>query len=206
MKVLVTGSTGGIGSKICEHLENNDIQVVRLKIDLSKSIEHTYSNVDGLIHCAGINHISNYNDINHDDFIRALQINSLSFFELCQKINFNDNSNIIAIGSLYATTVKQQRMMYSFSKHGLLAIVKTLAIEMSDQKIKVNMISPGFVDTPLTRKNNSIERINDLNNLIPLGLTDATEIAKMCLYLINQNKAITGQNLIIDGGYSCLAL
>ena len=77
---------------------------------------------------------------------------------------------------------------------------------MSDQKIKVNMISPGFVDTPLTRKNNSIERINDLNNLIPLGLTDATEIAKMCLYLINQNKAITGQNLIIDGGYSCLAL
>jgi NAD(P)-dependent dehydrogenase (short-subunit alcohol dehydrogenase family) len=64
------------------------------------------------------------------------------------------------------------------------------------------MISPGFVDTALTRKNNSKERIEFLNENIPLGLTDSCEIANLCLYLIKQNNAITGQNIIIDGGYS----
>lgn len=206
MKILVTGSTGGIGSQICKYLENNNIEVVRLKLDLSKPVEETFENIDGLIHCAGINKIQGYKEINHDDFLKTLQINSLSFLDLCQKINFNENANIIAIGSLYATSVKQHRTMYSCSKHGLLAIVKTLAVEMAYQKIKVNMISPGFVDTPLTRKNNSPKRINELNKLIPLGLTDSIEIAKMCLFLVKENNAITGQNLVIDGGYSCLAI
>jgi NAD(P)-dependent dehydrogenase (short-subunit alcohol dehydrogenase family) len=94
--------------------------------------------------------------------------------------------------------------MYSFSKHGLFSMVKTLALEMAYNKIKVNMISPGFIDTALTRKNNTQERIQQLNNLIPLGLTSPEEIAKMCKYLIVENQAITGQNIIIDGGYNCL--
>ena len=64
------------------------------------------------------------------------------------------------------------------------------------------MISPGFIDTELTRKNNSPERINILQENIPLGLTDPWEVGKMCVYLIKHNNAITGQNLIIDGGYS----
>jgi NAD(P)-dependent dehydrogenase (short-subunit alcohol dehydrogenase family) len=68
------------------------------------------------------------------------------------------------------------------------------------------MISPGFIDTLLTRKNNTQERIDQLKSIIPLGLTDTDEIAKMCLYLLKENKAITGQNLVVDGGYSCLEI
>jgi 3-oxoacyl-[acyl-carrier protein] reductase len=92
------------------------------------------------------------------------------------------------------------------SKHALLVAVKTLAIEMSHKKIKVNMVSPGFVDTPLTRKNLSKEKINYLNANIPLGLTTPESIANVCKFLITQNEAITGQNLIIDGGYSLIGI
>ena len=105
---------------------------------------------------------------------------------------------------MYSFLVKPERLSYSISKHALLAAVKTMAIEMSDQKIKVNMVSPGFVDTKLTRLNNSQERVEELNKLVPLGLTNANEIAKICLYLVKENQAITGQNIVIDGGYSCL--
>jgi NAD(P)-dependent dehydrogenase (short-subunit alcohol dehydrogenase family) len=206
MKILITGSTGGIGSNICKHLEKNNIEVIKLQLDLSEDFDLNIDNIDGLIHCAGINYLSSFKGINYENFNKILQVNSISFIKLCQKVKFNKKANIIAIGSLYATSVKPDRMMYSFSKHALLAVVKTLALEMSNDKIKVNMISPGFVSTPLTRKNNTQTRIDQLDSTIPLGLTDADEIAKMCLYLLKENKAITGQNLIIDGGYSCLEI
>jgi 3-oxoacyl-[acyl-carrier protein] reductase len=204
MKIAMTGTTGGIGSVICNYLEESNIDVEKIKIDLSNDFEINLPNVDGLIHCAGVNYICDYQNIKFEDFEKLINVNSLSFLRLCQKLKFNYGANIVAIGSLYASSVKPQRLMYSFSKHGLTSIVKTLALEMSSEKIKVNMISPGFVDTALTRKNNSVERISELNNLIPLGLTLPKEIAKMCKYFITENQAITGQDIIIDGGYNCL--
>ena len=80
--------------------------------------------------------------------------------------------------------------------------VKTLALEKSSEGIKVNMVSPGFVDTEMTRKNNSSDRLNYLEKNIPLGLTDAWEIANLCVYLIKNNRAITGQNILVDSGAS----
>ena len=204
MKVAITGSTGGIGKVICDLLESCNIDVIKLKLDLSYDFDIDLSELDGLIHCAGVNYISEYQDVNFVNFEKLININSLSFLKLCQKLKFNSGANIIAIGSLYATSVKPHRLMYSFSKHGLASMVKTLALEMSINKIKVNMISPGFVDTALTRKNNTKERIEQLDNLVPLGLTSPEEIAKMCKYLIVENQAITGQNIVIDGGYNCL--
>ena len=204
MKVAITGSTGGIGKVICDLLESCNIDVIKLKLDLSYDFDINLSELDGLIHCAGVNYISEYQDVNFVNFEKLININSLSFLKLCQKLKFNSGANIIAIGSLYATSVKPHRLMYSFSKHGLASMVKTLALEMSINKIKVNMISPGFVDTALTRKNNTKERIEQLDNLVPLGLTSPEEIAKMCKYLIVENQAITGQNIVIDGGYNCL--
>ena len=137
-----------------------------------------------------------------DDLYKLFGINTVSFVELCNKLKIKDNSNIIAIGSLYATTTKEGRIQYSMSKHALYGAVKTLALELAYCKTKVNMISPGFIDTPLTRKNNTEERIDDLDKNIPLGMTNPLEIGKLCVYFIKQNQAITGQNIIVDGGYS----
>ena len=89
------------------------------------------------------------------------------------------------------------------SKHALHGAVKTLAIEKSPE-VLVNMVSPGFVDTPLTKQNLSSKEIKELNNKIPLGLTDAWSIADFLLYMIKHNKSITGQNIVMDGGYSLI--
>lgn len=210
MRVLLTGNTGGIGKHIQDKLENSKIEVVVINskiCDLSniKAIDDFLKNnkiFDGLIHCAAINPVDNMSEVNFNDLVETFNINTFSFIKMCQDIQFTNGSNILAIGSLWATGTKEGRGQYSMTKHALYSAVKTLALEMSNSNIKVNMISPGFVDTEMTRKNNSKEKIKSISDFIPLGLTDPSEIANMCEYFMTNNESITGQNIIIDGGYS----
>ena len=209
MKVILTGSSGGIGSAILQELKKNEIDVVDInskEIDLSKDFEIKSVPVDGLIYCAGINRVNVHDKISDQDMIDIMNVNTFGFTRLCKKVQFNDGANIVAIGSLYATETRVGRLSYTMSKHAMFGAVKTLALEMAFNRTKVNMVSPGFIDTELTRKNNTIERIEQLNNNIPLGLTSASEIAKICVYLMKQNNAITGQNIIVDGGYSLVGV
>lgn len=210
MLVFLTGGGGGIGSVIHKSLVDAGIDVIApssSELDLSGEFDTSrYPEVDGFIHCAGINNIAAHDKLKVGELYNLLGINTVSFVELCSKLKIKPNSNIIAIGSLYATSTKEGRIQYTMSKHALHGAVKTLALELAENQVKVNMVSPGFVDTPLTRKNNTQERIDYLNKNIPLGMTDPLEIANLCVYLIKHNQAITGQNIQVDGGYSLKGL
>ncbi|MBT6170603.1 MAG: SDR family oxidoreductase [Flavobacteriaceae bacterium] len=207
MKIFLTGSSGGIGQAIERKLKNNGVEVINpssSELDLASNISIDKIKVDGFIHCAGINEPKSYKVLNKNSFYRLFQINTYSFIEITKNLIFSKHSNIIAIGSLYSTLAKENRIEYSMSKHALHAAVKTLAIEMAKDKVLVNLISPGFVDTPLTRKNLSNSEILSLEKKIPLGFTSADQIADMIYYLISNNKSISGQNIIIDNGYSLI--
>jgi 3-oxoacyl-[acyl-carrier protein] reductase len=158
-----------------------------------------------MIYCAGINNPCQYKYLSEENIQQTMQTNLFSFINLCQQVNFNAGANIIAIGSLYATETRAERLAYTVSKHGMYGAVKTLAIEMAQNKIKVNMISPGFVLTEMTKQNNTEDRISYLQNKIPLGMTLPEDIANMCYHLLF-NESITGQNIIIDGGYSLIGI
>lgn len=209
MNIVITGSNGGIGSAIKSELSSDHrlIEINSDVIDLSRLPLNIIINtaIDGFIHCAGVNVLKPYTGIDVEEFYKLLNVNTLSFVELCKHIKFNRGANIIALGSLYSIETKEHRIQYTMSKHALLGAVKTLALEMSNKDIRVNMVSPGFVDTKLTRKNNSKDRIDNLNKRIPLGLTQPEDIANFCTYLITKNKAITGQNILIDGGCSLIS-
>jgi 3-oxoacyl-[acyl-carrier protein] reductase len=208
MRIILIGSTGGIGSSIahrCSSINIDTIKISRDNCDLSKNIKYTNQNIDGLIYCAGVNDPKPYYEYTEIDLQDTFKINAIAFVELCQNIKFNREANIIAIGSIYSTESRAGRLAYTMSKHALYGAVKTLAIEMSSSRIKVNMISPGFVSTNLTKKNNSIERLDFLNQSIPLGMTETSDIADMCIFML-KNRNMTGQNIIIDGGYSLLGI
>lgn len=202
----MTGGSGGIGKEIKNNLILNGIDVIAPNsntLDLSQEIKDLpICKFNGFIHCAGINLLANHYEIKEDVLYKLFKINTFSFITICNKLKFNNNSNILAIGSLYSFLTKEKRLQYSMSKHALLAAVKTIALEKSKFKIKVNMISPGFVNTKLTTINNSKERIDYLNNNIPLGLTTTKDIADICMFFIKNNNSITGQNILVDGGYS----
>lgn len=206
MNVFLTGSNGAIGKVIKSTLESEGINVISYssqEMDLSSDFDVSDIPVlHGFIHAAGINLLSPHDSLNDYDLLKVFNVNVFSFVNLCSRLEFNNGANIVAIGSFYAENTKENRIQYSMSKHALFAAVKTIALEKARDLIKVNLVSPGFVDTALTRRNNSESRIKDLQSNIPLGLTEPTHIANMCSYLINKNHGITGQNMLIDCGYS----
>ncbi len=83
-------------------------------------------------------------------------------------------------------------------------MIKTLAIDLGRLNIKVNAVSPGFVDTSLTRNNNSLAKIRSFKQKIPLGrLANTDDIAEVAYFMCSlENRYITGQQIIVDGGYT----
>lgn len=84
-------------------------------------------------------------------------------------------------------------------------VTRTLAIELGEHGILVNAIAPGYVNTELTSQNNSPEQIRLISNNIPLQrLAEPEEIAELAVFLCSEkNSYMTGQVLVVDGGYVC---
>jgi 3-oxoacyl-[acyl-carrier protein] reductase len=121
---------------------------------------------------------------------------------MCQK----RNGRILNIASLFSFLSKAGRASYTSSKSGLLGLTRTAAIEWAPYNVMVNCLSPGFVNTELTRKNNTDEKIKEISSLIPAGrMAEPSEIAKTAAFLVSQeNSYLTGQNIVVDGGISIL--
>ena len=77
-------------------------------------------------------------------------------------------------------------------------------MELAPYGILVNTLCPGLVRTALTEKNNTPEQIRGLSNMIPLGhLAEPDDIAQVARFLVSpENRYITGQQIVADGGYS----
>ena len=84
---------------------------------------------------------------------------------------------------------------YSASKGGLVALTHATAISLGPQGIRVNSISPGWIETR-GRKHSRRDKLQH-----PIGHIDTPEdIASTCLYVAEQAAFMTGQNMTIDGG------
>lgn len=215
--LFITGGNGDIGKKIVEHFKENGYFVISptsAEMDCSdeKSIDNfidalRIERIDAIIHCAGWNYISNFEDLKLDLLIKAEMINSLSLLKIVQKLSgffIPGKSKIIGIASLYGIFSRKGRLAYTSSKHSLNGIVKELAIELGPRNVLINSVTPGFIKTRMTSVNNSIDQINDISSRIPQGrLGEPVEVAKLCWFLCSDdNTYVNGQNIIIDGGYS----
>ena len=91
-------------------------------------------------------------------------------------------------------------------KTGIIGMTKSMAIEWSDNQILINAVSPGFTMTELTDHSLSKQEKEILEEQIPLKrLARPDEIAKVVSFLCsNDNSYLTGQNIIVDGGYTII--
>jgi len=111
--------------------------------------------------------------------------------------------SILHLASGVATTGMRNRAAYTASKGAILSLTRNMALDYAADKVRVNCLCPGFVDTPLLASMPP-ERRAKLAALHPLGrLGEPQEIAHMALFLISDQASwITGQAIAVDGGFS----
>jgi glucose 1-dehydrogenase len=115
---------------------------------------------------------------------------------------------IINTSSNHESQPKPGFIAYSVSKGGLGNLTKTLALEFSDRRIRVNAVAPGATVTPLNKSwiDDPKKRLN-VESHIPLGrAAEASEVAGVFAFLASDDATyITGQTIYVDGGLTLSA-
>ncbi len=210
MKVLVTGGSRGIGKAIVTLFKEKGYDVyspTREELDLAKDFILARSDFDIIVNNAGINPLKLIEEINDREVMQVNYHAPLSIIQQCIPYMLaNGYGRIVNIGSIWIELAMTERLAYSASKNALHALTKAIVSEYGNQGIISNTISPGFISTDLTYQNNSESKIQNIINQIPLKrLGTPEEVAKLVYQLTVENSFIAGQNIIIDGGYSCTA-
>jgi NAD(P)-dependent dehydrogenase (short-subunit alcohol dehydrogenase family) len=187
--------------------DNDDIK--NLKV-LYTSIVKENGKVDGLICCAG-NHnfkpLKIIKDVDYDSAYRANTLPSLMFAKYFSSNRFsNPNGSIVFISSVASIIGESGLSAYSAAKGALNSAARSLAVELAPKGLRVNCVSPGWVETHHAQEVRQIlgeDKVNDIEGLYPLGFGTPSDIAGICKMLVSEDSRwLTGQNIIVDGGRS----
>lgn len=213
--VLLTGGSRGIGKAIYKELKDkfHVITPSREELNLNdlKSIDNYFIDspkIDILINNAGINIIKEIDTILDSDIEKINTINLVAPLKLIQhcvkNMKINKEGKVVNISSIWGVRSKEKRTLYSATKFGVIGQTKALSRELGPYNILVNAICPGFTATELTMQSLSNSELKQIEQEIPLKrLASPIEIAKSIKFLISEeNTYITGQTLIVDGGFT----
>lgn len=212
--VILTGTDSAEIDRL--NSENKDQLVSYLQLNLSDpdSIKsfltrlRDFDRIDVLINNAGINKIAFNTETTDEDFDLLHNVNVKGPYLLCREISKimkkNGYGRIVNITSIWSAITRPGRSIYTTNKNAIVGLTKALAIELGEYDILVNSVGPGFTLTELTAATNTVEEIQKITNLIPMKrMAQPVEIANVVLFLSSDlNSYLTGQNLIVDGGYT----
>jgi len=235
---IVTGGSKGIGLAIVKLFIEKEYTVYNLDISASSVAKHIYCDMsefsqvqaaikqvidqekqlDVLICNAGIHLSATIEETSEQDFDRLFSINVKGAYAAIQAslgvMKAQNKGSIVMIASDQAVIGKQHSFAYNLSKHALVSICKTTALDYAANNIRVNAVCPGTIETPLYHT--AIDKYCQESGadkqqihgeeaaLQPLGRVGQPEEVAELVYFIAGDKAafITGSLQMIDGGYT----
>lgn len=167
----------------------------------------TTPEIDGLVNNAGVGNTSLVRFIKQSDVERVFQTNTFAPImltkELLKKKKIKNGGSIVFTSSIAAFSNALGNSLYSASKAGICAYMRSCAKELADKKIRANAICPGMVETKLIRggalSEDDLQKDMERYPLKRYGRPE--EIAYMAIYLLSDASAwVTGSSMVIDGG------
>ena len=219
---LITGSSGLIGTELCLKFLSKGYRVFGLDLKPNKKIEHDQfqflkcdlSNEDSIIEAVSqldtLNVLINnaaatdltflkFDDVTLEEWNKGIAINLTSVFLLAKYTHpflKKTKGSIINISSSRHLMSEPDTVIYSASKGGINSLTHSLAVTLGKDGIRVNAISPGWIDRPEAKHT---EKDNSQHPVGRVGVPE--DIAQMALFLSSEAAGfITGQDHIIDGG------
>lgn len=190
-------------------------RALAMKMDVSNSnswrilLDRTIQNfgkVDIFCNIAGISESVNIVDLPEEDFDRMIDVNLkgvyLGMKTVIPEMVQSGGGKIVNIGSLAAHVGLEGLPGYSASKGGVLAMSRQVAMDYANKNIRINVVSPGIIETPILA-NNSPEMTKAFTEATPIGrLGKPEDIVNTLLFLCSEDSSfITGQVIKVDGGW-----
>ena len=176
---------------------------------LNEKVARISPKIDTLFINAGVFRAEPFDGLSEETFDYNMDINLKGAFFTIQKLIpiLNDGGSITIVASILAHEGFMGSTAYSASKAGLISLGKTLAVELASRTIRVNIISPGQISTPIYEKTGMAPDalqglVQQILPKIPFGrFGEPEEIAKAALFLASDDsRFITGSEIVIDGG------
>jgi 3-hydroxybutyrate dehydrogenase len=238
---LVTGTASGIGRAIAERLVSDgwDVLAVDLAPDANgpgtpfaadlttregnrASVEaalEQFGRLDALIPNAGFQHVSPVETFDEDRWDALVALLLTSPFLLARyawpALHETGNGRIVVVASVHGLVASPFKAGYVSAKHGVMGLVKTLALEGAQVGIRASAVCPGYVRTPLVEEQIADQarahglpeqRVLEDVLLAPQALKrmlEPSEVADAVAYLLGPGAAVlTGAPLVMDGGWT----
>lgn len=213
-KVVLTGRSDSV-HRLAERFPSDRVQSLIWDVcdyagipALVESVLKRWGRIDILVNNAGIAILESAENVSEEAWDRTMNANLKSAFMLSQAVGRKfleqRHGKIINIASQAALVALPEHLAYCTSKAALVALTKGLALEWGPNNIQVNAISPTVVLTEMGRVAWSGEVGEAMKQKIPLRrFAKPEEIAAAAVYLASPAAdMITGENLVIDGGYT----
>lgn len=229
-RVAVTGAAGGIGSAVCAHLQSSGARVFALDrvagsvgepigCDVTDEastdaaigqVVDTAGGVDGLVAAAGVAEPDvAAEEMSAKQFDQVLAVNLRGVFLACRAAGRHmlaaGGGRIVTVASMsgnHVVNVPQKQCAYNASKAAVTALTKTLAVEWGGRGVRVNAVSPGYVDTGLIAARDDLHQSWKDGTVVGRFATP-DEIAQAIGWLLSDAAAYcVGTELVVDGGYS----
>ena len=191
----------------CEVADHGQIQ------DVFDALGQARGGLDCLVNNAGIAHVGNITDTSEADFERVMSVNLKGVFNCLKggvrQMLKSEGGSIVNIASTVATMAINDRLAYSTSKGGVLAMTYSVAKDHLHDNIRCNAIQPGRIHTPFVDgfiaenyPDNQKEMFRKLSDYQPVGrMGKPEEVAAMAVFLCSDEASfITGAPFPVDGG------
>jgi len=229
---VVTGAAGGVGRACASWLADRGARVysldrrepdspvgtfVEVDVTSEESVERAVAavvaeagRVDALVAAAGLSEEPTPAEaMGLEVWQRTIGVNLTGVFLTCQRVGRvmleQGSGRVVTIASMsgaHVVNTPQQQVAYNASKGGLVAMTKSLAYEWADRGVRVNALSPGYVDTPLLGSKHDLHE--QWKSVTPLRrFAEPAEVAAAAGWLLSDEAAFCcGTEMLMDGGYS----
>lgn len=176
-----------------------------------RHLDRDFGQLDALLTSAGITFGVRLVDLTMDDWRRTLDVNLTGTFlcaqQAARRMVKQGRGSITTVASISALSGTSTRCAYAASKGGVVALTKTMAVELGQHGVRVNCIAPGNIETPMTQQHHA--GVGAAIGPIYLGRTPLgrygkpNEVAAAAVFLASDAASyINGDILRVDGGYT----
>jgi NAD(P)-dependent dehydrogenase (short-subunit alcohol dehydrogenase family) len=208
------------GSAACDEINKNGGRAIFSKVDVSDptlvnnavdSAAATFGRIDSLVVSAGIQRYGTALSTSDDQWDEVLGVNLKGAWYAARAViphlRRSNGGTIVNVSSVQALASQQNVLAYTVSKHGLLGLTRSMAMDFAKENIRANAVCPGTVDTPMLKWAASLDPnpqsvYDACSQMHPLGrIAQPREIAQVVAFLAHENSSfVTGAVWTVDGG------